>query len=439
MNNYYRFMLLGFALLAMVSVRWAVAQDTLTPLRQYLNELEGIEIEDLNSRDEFSEKYLLLVPQPIDHSNPSKGSFRQRVYLMHHHVDAPTVLTTEGYSAFYAAFPTYMSELAYYLDANEIVVEHRFFPPSAPDSIDWQYLDVEQAATDHHRVVELLKPFYSGKWVNTGISKGGQTAMYHRTYFPEDVDATVGYVCPLNFSIEEQRCYDFLDRVGDPDCRKRIHDFQKMLLCNKDRYFDAFLKAVDEAGLHYRVSDTAAYELTVLEFSFAFWQWGKHLCEEIPVDSMAPEKVITYLNEVAGLDWMSEEGISRTQPFFYQAMTEIGMYGYDHSEFEGCVEALDMQTLDFVCPPGAECIYDPKPMEKVDHFVRHKGENMIFIYGEYDPWSAPAVQITGKTNSFKVVKPGGSHRTRIYNLPEEQRRKVLQALSTWLECDINWE
>jgi len=107
--------------------------------------------------------------------------------------------------------------------------------------------------------------------------------------------------------------------------------------------------------------------------------------------------------------------------------------------FPGCIEALDYQTFDFVCPPGATCIYDPKPMEMVDDFVRHHGENMIFIYGEWDPWSAPAVQISGKTNSFRVVKPEGSHRTRIYNLPDAQRIKVLTALGEWLECEVNFD
>lgn len=414
-------------------------QDTITPLYQYLSGLPGIEFEELFCSDPFSEKYLLFVPQPVDHHDPSKGTFKQRVFVMHRDVAAPVVFTTEGYYAAYASYPMYKNELDLYLGSNEIVVEHRYFKPSVPDSLEWQYLTVEQAATDHHRVVELMKPFYTGKWVNTGISKGGQTALYHRAYFPDDVDATVGYVCPLNFSVEERRCYEFLDRVGDSACRKRIHDFQKMLLCNKDKYFPEFKKAVDARELEYLLGDTAGYELTVLEYSFAFWQWGNYPCEDIPCDTVCPVEVIKHLDQVAGLNWVSLEGIAGTQPFFYQAMTEIGMYGYDHSEFPGCVEALDYQTFDFVCPPGAICEYDPKPMEKVDDFVRHHGDNMVFIYGEWDPWSAPAVQISGKTNSFKVVKPEGSHRTRIYNLPEDQREKVLNALSEWLECEINWE
>ena len=414
------------------------SQDTITPLYDYISGL-GVKFEKMENKGPWEEKYLLYIPQPIDHHNPETGTFLQRVFVMHKDKSAPVVFTTEGYSAEYGGYMFYRNELDLYLDANEILVEHRYFKPSRPEGVNWSYLTVEQAATDHHNVVEMFKPFYTGKWVSTGISKGGQTAMYHRAFFPDDVDATVGYVCPLNFSTEERRCYEFLDQVGDSACRQRIHEFQSMLLCNKDKYFPEFKKAVDEAGLRYELGDTAGYELTVLEYSFAFWQWGTYPCEDIPNDTVSAVEVIKHLDQVAGLDWMSVEGISGTEPFFYQAMTEIGMYGYDHSEFPGCVEALPYQTLDFVCPDDMDCVYDPEPMEMVDNFVRHHGENMIFIYGEWDPWSAPAVQITGKTNSFRVVKPEGSHSTRIYNLPEEQRKKVLDALGKWLECEVNYD
>ena len=412
------------------------AQDPITPLYRFLLSIPGAEVEKLPCKPPFSEKFAIKVPQYIDHSDTVKGMFMQLVIIMHRHPDAPTVFTTEGYYGNYALRDQYRNELDDYLGANEVVVEHRYFGTSTPEPLDWEYLTVENAANDHHRVIEMLKLYFTGKWVSTGISKGGQTAMYHRAYFPDDVDATVGYVCPLNFSIEERRCYEFLDQVGSEVCRKRIHDFQEMLLCNKEKYFQAFRDEADRQGLTFTMGDTAGYELTVLEYSFAFWQWGNSSCDAIPDEQARPQKAIEHLNRVAGLDWMSEEGIARMQPFFYQALTEIGFYGYDHSEFPGCVNALSSQTLNFTCPDGVDCVYDPLPMEKVDNFVRHHGENMIFIYGEWDPWSAPAVQITRETNNFNVVKPEGNHGTRIRNLPDEQREKVLDALAEWLDCEI---
>ena len=134
------------------------AQETLTSLQKYLKEIPGIEIEKLQFVDPFTEKYMLMVPQAIDHKDPSKGMFTQRVYVLFRDKDAPVVLTTEGYQAGYGGFIQYKNELDNYLGANEVLVEHRYFGTSSPDSLDWQYMTVEQAANDHHRVVELLKP-----------------------------------------------------------------------------------------------------------------------------------------------------------------------------------------------------------------------------------------------------------------------------------------
>ncbi len=74
-------------------------------------------------------------------------------------------------------------------------------------------------------------------------------------------------------------------------------------------------------------------------------------------------------------------------------------------------------------------------MQRVDYYIRHKAENMIFIYGEYDPWSATSVDLGGHTNSIKIVKKGGSHSTRINNLPEKQKQQVLDSLNSWLLKD----
>ena len=65
---------------------------------------------------------------------------------------------------------------------------------------------------------------------------------------------------------------------------------------------------------------------------------------------------------------------------------------------------------------------------------------MICIYGEIDPWTAAGVTWLNKypKKNLKVyVKPGGSHSTRISNMPEEQRNEILSTLSQWLGEPIN--
>jgi len=381
----------------------------------------------------FTEKYLLQFTQPVDHANPDGEKFLQRVYLSHLDLDAPVLFITEGYAANYAASPAYVNELAPILNANQICAEHRFFGSSVPDSLNWNYLTVENAATDHHQIIEVLNDIYSEKWISTGISKGGQTTMYHRYFYPEDVDISVPYVAPLNFSIEEQRVYMFLDSVGSVDCREKILAFQTELMKNKEKYLPSFKKLAEKENLTYKIGFEKAYELTVFEYSFAFWQWGMFSCDQIPQSYHDPDKIIAHLDEVAGIDWISDRGINSMFPFFYQALREIGFYGYDITDFKEWTTFTKNPDFTFTLPDGMTVEYEPELMRRVDYFVRHEAENMLFIYGEYDPWSAPAVELTYHTNSIKIVKPKGDHRTRINNLPEKQKETVIKQLKKWLD------
>lgn len=411
------------------------AQDT--SLLERLKEIPGLEINVLGHDEQYTEKYEVYISQPVDHADPEAGTFRQRFFICHKGFDRPVVFVTEGYAADYAENPRYKNELSIYLEANEIIVEHRYFHRSAPEPLDWKYLTVKNAATDHHRIIELMKAIYGkGPWVSTGISKGGQTSMYHRYFFPDDVDATVAYVAPLNFSIEDLRVYDFLENHADTSCKGRLVEFQTMLLKNREDALPFFKKVANKKNLHYSMGLEAGFELMVLEYPFAFWQWGLTPCDSVPGYEAGPEKWISHLDKVAGLDWVAEEGIAKTQPFFYQALTEIGMYGYDLEPFGDLIEALENNTFTFSCPEGAECVYNPWPMRKVDAFIRHEAENMMFLYGEWDPWSSTGVQWSGNPGVRVFVKPGGSHLTRIRNYPQEMREEILSTLEKWIETEV---
>ena len=65
-------------------------------------------------------------------------------------------------------------------------------------------------------------------------------------------------------------------------------------------------------------------------------------------------------------------------------------------------------------------------------FVKETDAKMVFIYGEWDPWTAAAVPNPNKPNILYYVEPGGSHRTRIATLPESMRNELLQQLQIWL-------
>ncbi len=397
----------------------------------FLHSLPGVKVEVLTPGKHFTERYLLWIEQPVDHLQPSSGTFQQRVLLSIRKGATTMIFNTDGYDIEDYLDPDYVHELSTLLEAHQLDVEHRYYPPSSPQNRDWTYLTVAQAAADHHRIVALLKPLFQGAWVGTGISKGGQAAMFHRYYYPDDVDITVGYVCPLAFSTEDLRVYSFLREVGDTFCRTRIRAFQERMLREREELMPAFIKAAEKKGLRYFMGYDKAYELLVLEYAFAFWQWGSMDCSRIPLDARKPSVLIGHLDSVADLEWVSE-GFLTDNPFFYQALTEIGMYGYDTSGWHGLLRYMDVPGFEFACPSGTQCLYNPETMQKVDAFVRHHARQMLFLYGEYDPWSATAVQWSGNPGVRVHIHKGGSHRTRIMNLDEPARKELTTLLKTWL-------
>jgi hypothetical protein len=399
-------------------------------LDDFLARKEVKEVRQIKGESTFDRILEVMIEQPVDHCNPDGKKFNQRVYVSHVDPSKPVVIITAGYDAKYY----YTSEITAELKCNQLMVEHRYFGRSQPDSIDWNYLDTWQAASDHHRIISMFKEFYPGEWISTGISKGGQTVIYHSYYYPDDVDVRVPYVAPLNFGIEDERIYSFLDQVGSSKERRKIEHFQKMALKKEDLYLDAFKSLSDQKGYTYELVGglEKAYEYCVLEYSFAYWQWGYVPMKNIPGSSSQPEEVIEHMNRVAGFDYFSDQFITEYRPFFYQALTEMGYYGYDLEAFGKYLKHVDNPVFTFTLPETLEVSFNDELSMDIKQYLAEEGRNYIFIYGGNDTWSATAVNSTGNTNSKIFVKQGGSHRTRINNMPEEQREEVYQTLDSFL-------
>ncbi|MFC8147561.1 S28 family serine protease, partial [Streptomyces paradoxus] len=149
--------------------------------------------------------FVLNYTQPVDHRKPSKGTFQQRITVLHKDVSRPTVFFTSGYNV--STTPR-RSEPTQIVDGNQVSLEYRFFTPSRPAPADWSKLDIWQAASDQHRVFKALKGIYAKKWISTGGSKGGMTATYYERFYPRDMDGVVAYVAPNDVVNKEDSAYD---------------------------------------------------------------------------------------------------------------------------------------------------------------------------------------------------------------------------------------
>ena len=420
-------LILGF-FLAFSNPQTKTAEGILFSIPQ-IDSLKRIEGDTL-----FLETWELWFSQPVDHNNNNGPRFPQRVIYNHKGFDKPMVVAIEGYNIFSirAEEPTKL------LDANQINIEHRFFERSRPkDSIPWKYLDIFQSATDIHMVIQAFKSHYPNKWVSTGISKGGQATIFHRYFYPSDVDVSIPYVAPLNFSNEDERVYSFLQNVGTPECRERIERIQKELFKRKERLMPLAKDYTNNNNYTFEFGLNRAYNLNVLEYSFAFWQWSGLTCEEIPSPNVDDLELFKHWVTVTSFDFFEDNSIDEVRPFFYQAMTEIGMYGYEVTPWQDFLPDTTNITFDFTMPKGHRAIFNPVPMQKVNEWIQTEGNYMLYIYGEYDPWSAPAVVPSPLTKSAIFFNPAGDHTTRIHSFPETTRDSIYTVLQNWLGITIS--
>ena len=402
-------------------------------LLQKLNKISAItEVKQLETTV-FPEKYVTYFTQPLDHRHPEKGSFRQRIIVSHVGYDRPTVLVTEGYGATYALNPQYREELSKLLNANMIFVEYRYFLESTPDPKDWQYLTAENSADDLHAITTTFKNIYSGKWIATGISKGGQTTLLYRTFYPDDVDISVPYVAPLCYAAQDGRHEPFLRRVSTAEDRKKVKDFQLETLKRKATLLPVFEKYCQDKGYNFRVPIEEIYDYSVLEYSFAFWQWGTPI-SYIPPVTASDEKILAHLLSISEPSYFTSN--SGETSFFVQAARELGYYGYDIHPFKKYLSIKSSKGyLHRMMLPEElkDMSFDKTLSRKIKKYLKENDPKMIFIYGENDPWTAAGVTwLKEKKNIHVFIQPGGSHRARINTLPEAEKEQVITLIKEWM-------
>lgn len=399
-----------------------------------LQGIAGLSVEESTTTIEGYRYFVMEFDQPEDHSAPNTSPhFVQRVLLLHKDESAPMVLGTSGY--FVNPAKPRIREPAQLLEANQLWVEQRFFDPSRPDPADWQFLTIEQAATDHHRLVEAFKPIYSGKWISSGASKGGMTSVYHRRFFPDDVDATIAYVAPHSFGTSDPRYLDFVANLGDADCRAKLTAFQRELLMRRSAMMDLQISSASANGDTFDLlSADKAFETAVVEFAFTFWQYfDASRCPDIPTSASSDQEAWAFFDEICSpLQWTDNQVLG-FEPYFWQAAIELGYPALSYDNLNDLMQypGLDVPETYVVPEPGKTPTYNPEAMKDVSNWLDAKGEKILFVYGQNDPYSAAAFDIGGAKDTFEFFAPGKNHFATILDLVDADRSVALDALERW--------
>lgn len=387
-----------------------------------------------------AETYSLTIEQPVDHARPDGPTFRQRVQLRYAGPNAPVSLHTTGYELFEND-----SDVAATFQTTELEVEHRFFGTSRPASNDFATMDIVQSAQDSHRIVELLRPVLGNAWVSTGHSKGGMTALFHRRFFPCDVDGTVPFVAPITYGLGDKRLGAFLQQIGGEKyaaCRQVFVDADRAIITDKARY------STEMPGTYNKMGGVEnALWASVGMTSWALFQYGEpdhptHGCPAyetyrastdwpLLVDNFA-HAAESYSDQKLGIFEVSTASLMLS--YLYQTVNELGTQGatLEHLADLGPIpESLpryEPLSLGVLAVPS----FEPRAMHDVQEWLKAHGKGFLFVYGEFDPWTGGAVELGNAEDSAVIMVAGANHGARFSLMSAEDRRKGTDMVLRWL-------
>lgn len=378
----------------------------------------------------FKEYYELRIEQPIDHNNKNAGTFFQKVILGYNDSATPVVMETEGYALNRIFKPSYINT------CNVIAIEHRYYGASVPKQIDWTYLTIKQAAEDCHEIRNLFDSLFTGKWLTTGISKGGQTALAYRMFYPEDADATLAYVTPVKQGQTDQRLTEKFRELSHNETGKQVFSFQRFAFRHKQALLPLFTEYVNQKGYNFGdMTHEQVLDYMLLEYPFSFFQ-NCHSISVIPDSAtLHSQSFIIQLTGVVPAVFYTEEFRKKLQPSFYMFYHELGYYEYDKQPFKAYLKLSDYSNSFFA--PNKP-VFDTQYLQQLYEFMSSgKATQIIFIYGEFDPYTAFQADVSKCQDCLKFIIKEGCHKSRIHHLDSSQKQQVFSSLSKWLYWNVH--
>lgn len=403
-----------------------------------LKTLDGVSVTEIPSQTGAPREFQIDITQPVDHNNPNGPKFTQRAYLSHVDESMPMIFAPNGYQSSARS----SQELVGVLQTNCLHVSHRYFLDSRPNPTNWQYLTIKQAADDHHKIVSLFKKIYKGKWISSGGSKSGLTALFHKRYYPDDVDATIAYVAPFTFGIKDSRYLAYLKNIGGGDCFEKLKMVQLYTLKHRNEFL-ALLNEYIQADVSntYSVDKELILELNIMDYPFTFWQYYKYSCSSIPdTTSTTPTTLFDHINSIISFSMYSDNTIAYYEPYFYQSLTELGQIEYENY-YDGLLKKVDLNTagnpnVESLAPKGITYNYfNSTTIPEIYNWLQNHGDKIIYIYGKNDPWSAGAIELTGDADALFFMIDGENHGAKISKLSNPTL--VYNKLEEWLGIPIS--
>jgi len=408
-----------------------------TDIYDLLVAIPGMSVVERDATNAESRFFELIYQVPIDHEDPGAGDFGITMTLIHRDTDAPMVLFTTGYHNYFYDNEVELSRL---VGGNQLSLEKRFTGASIPDA-DWTKLNAAQVAADGHAVVEALKSVYDAPWLRTGGSLGGEDAVYHHYFYPEDFVGVVSYVAPFVLGLADSRFVDHFATAVDQGCQGTLEELQaRMLTKEREGLIEQLEERVELDEISRLGSYDRALQTLVLELPWNVWQsYGPLACASLPAaddPELGAVELIGLLDEYVGVSGVTDARFATFDAYSYQAFTQLGRPAVPLAHLGGLIDPdyVDLETG--APPPGVALPFDADFLPAIHSWVATEATDIVFIYGDLDPWSAGKIDAADNPSVASYHNPNGLHGANMAQLSPGERAAIEAEIGEWLGADL---
>jgi hypothetical protein len=415
-----------------------VADAGSTSITEFLASIEGLvaaRVETPKGYEGYT-KYDLALEQPRDHENPADGVFTQHAYLLvldDSPATAPFVIETHGYSLYDIGRPHELSTL---LGASELGVEYRYNGDSVADDPPHEDLTPRQGAADAHRWFTLLSPFFRGRWISTGASRGAEVAMHHRFLYPGEVAGTVAYALPDIDGPNDARYGESLRSIGPASCQTALEAVQRAMLGTRRAEMIERVAAYSEG--YTRVGGAErALEASVVELAMAFWQaygyYEEVTCDRIPAPDAAIDDLWNLLLYSGSIDLAEDATITYLEPYYVLARRYEGYPALPSAHLADLLTFPVVNLEEGYLPAGVTATYDGAFDSEFDAFMETESTRVLQTYGGYDSWARARFTPNDarEHHAFAVEAQGHYVAQSISSLTPSDLERVTTILRAW--------
>jgi hypothetical protein len=236
----------------------------------------------------------------------------------------------------------------------------------------------------------------------------------------------VPYVAPASQARIDPTYQWYFDNTMTTPCAKRIRDAQVAALTTRRPMMIAKLTAEGAEGYEEDYLDAMTQS-----FDWGFWQYrGTSYCAQVPdIATVSDDAFWSFYASASGFFGPADQERS-DGALYYEWLTEQGFALQTGAHVKELLKSewvtatmednFRAQFPEVTLPP-----YDGYVTRMTRKWVREKAENMLLIYGQFDPWSGGAMDEPHQATSARFFVPGANHGAAISGLGDAEQAEAL--------------